>query len=215
MGTIKVLGLGEVKFTPDVIRVKVLIEQVYASYPQAFNAGVSNTNKIKDILPPIGFDRDLVKTAMFEINKHHERERIGKDDYKWVHRGYAIKQRFTIDIEMGDPKLSALLCRIGEEMLGVETELSFALSDIEGARQKLVEAAVKDALSKAEAMAAVLGKQLGEIKSLNYGVPEEHRYAKRHAYGLSEIACGSAEKMDFTPNNLEGSANVEAIWELL
>lgn len=216
MGTISVLGHGEAKFTPDTTRVIVQVSQTYVAYDHAFNAGVSNANKLKDIVAAIGFDRDIVKTSTFEINKNLERERVARDDYKWVHRGYTIKQIFTIDLEMGNPNLSTLLSRIGKEIDGVENELSFVLGDIEGARLKLIEAAVKDALTKAETMAAVLGKRLGDIKSLNYGVPTGNRdNSYETCCDDSAICIGSAPQMDFTPKDLNGCAEVEAVWELL
>ena len=45
MGTIKVMGQGEMKFAPDVTRVSVDIDALHTTYQEAFEAGAKNTDR--------------------------------------------------------------------------------------------------------------------------------------------------------------------------
>ena len=144
-------------------------------------------------------------------------KKVDKGEWQWVVRGYKIKQTFTIELEMGCSQLTSLLDQIGREMAGVEIELGFAVSDIESARLKVIEAAVKDAQRKAEVMATALGKKLGDVSSVRYGNLDEDYYNGR-VYDQCLASPGSmceAAPMDLTPADLSGCANVEVVWNLL
>lgn len=164
MGTIKVMGQGDMKFAPDVTRVSVDIDALHTTYQEAFEAGAKNTNHIKDILAEHGLDRDLAKTSRFDVNMHRVHKKVERGEWQWIVKGYKIRQTFLIELEMGCPQLTSLLDQIGREMAGVEIELGFAVSNTEDARLKVIEAAVKDAQKKAEVMATALGKKLSTLR---------------------------------------------------
>lgn len=216
MGTIKVMGQGDVKFAPDVTRVTVEVEQILPTYQEAFDAGVRNTNLIKSLLAECALDTELAKTSRFDVNKHTVHKRVEKDEWQWVIRGYKIRQIFSIDLQMGCPQLTSLLDQVGQKMAGVEIELGFAVSDTESARLKVIEAAVKDARRKAEVMATALGKRLGDVLNMNYGVPHESYYDGRVYEGVpAPCGVGDAAPMDITPSDLNGYATVEVSWDLI
>ena len=217
MGTIKVMGQGEMKFAPDVTRVSVDIDALHTTYQEAFEAGAKNTNHIKDILAEHGLDRDLAKTSRFDVNMHRVHKKVERGEWQWIVRGYKIRQSFLIELEMGYPQLTSLLDQIGREMAGVEIELGFAVSNTEDARLKVIEDAVKDAQKKAEVMATALGKKLGDVSSVRYGNLVEEYYNGR-VYDQCLASPGSmceAAPMDLTPADLSGCANVEVVWNLL
>ena len=217
MGTIKVLGQGEGKFTPDVTRVTVEIDALHTTYQEAFEAGAKNTNHLKDILAEQGLERELAKTSRFDVSMHRVHKKVERGEWQWVVKGYKINQRFTIELEMGCPQLTALLDQIGRELVGVEIELGFAVSDTDSARLKVIEAAVKDAQRKAEVMATALGKKLGEVSTIHYGVAHDNYYDGR-VYSDAAPCPGAmceAAPMDLTPADLSGCANVEVVWDLV
>lgn len=217
MGTIKVMGQGEMKFAPDVTRVSVDIDALHTTYQEAFEAGAKNTNHIKDILAEHGLERDLAKTSRFDVNMHRVHKKVERGEWQWIVRGYKIRQTFLIELEMGCPQLTSLLDQIGREMAGVEIELGFAVSNTEDARLKVIEDAVKDAQKKAEVMATALGKKLGDVSSVRYGNLVEEYYNGR-VYDQCLASPGSmceAAPMDLTPADLSGCANVEVVWNLL
>ena len=123
MGTIKVMGQGEMKFAPDVTRVSVDIDALHTTYQEAFEAGAKNTNHIKDILAEHGLERDLAKTSRFDVNMHRVHKKVERGEWQWIVKGYKIRQTFLIELEMGCPQLTSLLDQIGREMAGVEIEL--------------------------------------------------------------------------------------------
>ena len=47
MGTIKVMGQGEMKFAPDVTRVSVDIDALHTTYQEAFEAGAKNQHHMQ------------------------------------------------------------------------------------------------------------------------------------------------------------------------
>lgn len=217
MGTIKVMGQGDMKFAPDVTRVSVDIDALHTTYQEAFEAGANNTNHIKDILAEHGLERDLAKTSRFDVNMHRVHKKVERGEWQWIVRGYKIRQTFLIELEMGCPQLTSLLDQIGREMAGVEIELGFAVSNTEDARLKVIEAAVKDAQKKAEVMATALGKKLGDVSSVRYGNMVEEYYNGR-VYDQCIASPGAMceeSSMDLTPVDLNGNANVEVVWNLV
>ena len=116
MGTIKVLGQGEVKFSPDVTRVSVEIESRHKTHQAAFDAGVKNTNHIKDILAEHGLDRELAKSTRFDVSKHEVNKKVEKGQWEWVVIGYDIKQSFIIELDMGRSQLTAVISLVGREI---------------------------------------------------------------------------------------------------
>lgn len=87
MGTIKVMGQGDMKFAPDVTRVSVDIDALHTTYQEAFEAGAKNTNYIKDILAEHGLDRDLAKTSRFDVNMHRVHKKVERGEWQWIVRG--------------------------------------------------------------------------------------------------------------------------------
>ena len=219
MGIIKVLGQGNVKFAPDVTRVSVEIEARHKTHQAAFDAGVKNTNHIKDILAEHGLDRELAKTTRFDVSKHEVNKKIEKGQWEWVVIGYDIKQSFIIELEMGCPQLTSLLQQIGREINGAEIELGFSVKDAESAKLKVIEAAVKDAQRKAEVMAAAFGKKLGEVSSVTYGdSDDDYYYGRRYRRGclsMPNALCDEDHAIDITPIDLDGYACVEVVWNLV
>ena len=217
MGTIKVMGQGDMKFAPDVTRVSVDIDALHTTYQEAFEAGANNTNRIKDILAEHGLERDLAKTSRFDVNMHRVHKKVERGEWQWIVRGYKIKQTFLLELEMGCPQLTSLLDQIGREISGVEIELGFAVSNTEDARLKVIEAAVKDAQKKAEVMATALGKKLGDVSSVRYGNLVEEYYNGR-VYDQCIASPGALceeSSMVLTPVDLNGNANVEVVWNLV
>ena len=217
MGVIKVLGQGKVMFTPDVTRVTVGIESLHSTYKYAFDSGVRNTNHIKDILAEHNLDGELAKTSRFDVKKHRVyKKKVELNEWQWLDEGYELNQTFIIDLEMGCPQLTSLLNQIGSELIGAEIEFGFAVSDSESAQLKVIEVAVKDAQRKAEVMANALGKKLGEVSSVNYGVSRDNYYDGRVYESASP--CGGflddSTSIDITPVDLQGYGNVEVVWEL-
>ena len=217
MGTIKVLGQGNVKFTPDVVRITVDVSAHHGTYQETFDAGVLNTNRIKDILAECGFDRELAKTSRFDVSKHRVHKRVTVKEWDWVVEGFDLRQTFIIELETGCPQLTSLLDHIGKKVDGVEIEFGFAVSDVESAKLKVIEAAVIDAKRKAEVMVVALGKRLGEVSSIRYGNLEEHYFAGRvydQCLATSGAVCGEPS-IDITPADLNGNADVEVVWDLI
>lgn len=70
MGTIKVLSLGDVEFTPDVTRVTMGINTLHSTYNDAFEADANNTSHIKDILAEHQLDREHTKPSRSDASMH-------------------------------------------------------------------------------------------------------------------------------------------------
>lgn len=218
MGTIKVLGQGNVKFAPDVTRVTVKIEACHKTHQAAFDAGVKNTNHIKDILAELGLDRELAKTTRFDVSKREVNKTVEKGLRERVVIGYDIKQSFIVELEMGCPQLTSFLQQIGREIDGAEIELGFSVKDAKSTKLKVIEAAVKDAQRKAEVMATALGKKLGDVSSVSYrDSDDDYYYGRRYDQGFfskTDVFFDVAT-IDLTPVDLDGGANVEVIWNLV
>lgn len=217
MGTIKVKGQGELKFTPDVTRITVEVEDILNTYEEAFNSGTKNSNSIKQIMAGCSLDTELAKTSRFNVSKHTVHKKIDKNEWQWVTEGYKIQQTFIIDLALGCKQLTTLLDQIGKEIAGAEIEFGFTISDTKKAHLKVIETAVKDAQEKAEVMAKALGKKLGNVLNINYGIPHENYHDERvyECCPPEADSIGNAANIDITPDDLRGYSTVEVSWELV
>lgn len=215
MGTIKVMGYGEVTITPDVTRVTVEVKDRHDTYQEAFAQGVSNTNVIKSILADNGIDGAKVKTSRFEVEKNRVSHKDKNGNWDWVVEGYNIRQTFTIELEMGSPVLTKILEAVGTDMRGAEVGLSFVVGDSVSARLKVVEAAVKDAHAKARVIATALGRSLGEVKSISYGAPTEEHYVTESCEAMSSPGVARLDAdVDITPRDMTGYSQVLVEWSI-
>lgn len=184
--TITVQGSGQLDVEPDVayIQLAVVTEAATVSKAQAENAAVANQAYAR--LAAAGVKKDHIKTNQYTVVPLYQQD---EDKPKAVPaiRGYQVVNGFRVTVSPDRAgEIIDLTLQAGVNQ--VQT-VQFGRLDEGGARNAVLQMAVRDALSKAEAIAAALGKRVGRVQTVNEsGVyvqgPELGNYSKA-AYNVS------------------------------
>ena len=88
MRTIRVTGKGQLRVHPDMTRITMSLEGVYRDYGETLKRSSQGTEKIKDALSDLGFERSDLKTLSFSVDTEYESYRDKNNNYKQRFVGY-------------------------------------------------------------------------------------------------------------------------------
>ena len=207
--TIRVMGTGFVKISPDTTRLTFSIDSKHDSYEKAYNEASIGNKGLREALEKLKIPKDALKTSDFSIEKH--REWISKD-VRWLTE-YHLNQRLFIELPLDSVLTTKVMSALGTAWPELEVNISFIRKDSHDAKLQILESAVKDAREKAEVIATTLGHKLGGIVSVDYS--KRHIEIDVHDDGqLCDEHCIGASPIDYTPEDIEAGDTVETVWYL-
>ena len=68
MKTIRVTGKGQLKVHPDMTRITITLEGLRKDYAMTLRVSSEETEGMKALLAPFGFERTDLKTLSFNVN---------------------------------------------------------------------------------------------------------------------------------------------------
>ena len=222
MRTIRVTGKGQLKVHPDMTVITIELEGRYPAYDDTLRHSSEDTEKLKNILAPFGFERTDLKTLSFDIDTEYEsyEERLGKrTEYKRRLIGYKYTHRLKVEFASDNDRLGKILYALAACTLNPEFRISYTVRDPEAAKNELLGRAVLDAKAKAAVLAAAGGVPLGGIQSIDYSWGEVRFEAEPMNRLMGGVACLEAAPMakldiDIEPDDIEVSDTVTVIWEI-
>ena len=132
-------------------------------------------------------------------------------------KGYRFRQNLKLEFPVDNVLLGRTLAALAAAPVDPEFHLSYGLRDREAAKADLIEAAVADALRKAEKLAAAAGVKLGALLRMDYAMAEpmlETRpMAKAMLRGTNDAAVESFA-MDINPEDIRAEDTVTITWEM-
>lgn len=204
--TITVQGNSQLDVAPDVayIQLAVVTDAVTVSEAQKENAAVAN--KVYARLAAAGIEKDYIKTTQYSVVPLYQQD-DGKHNDVPIIRGYQIVNGFQVTVSPDRAgEIIDLALRAGINQ--VQT-VRFGKKDEAGSKNTALQMAVRDALGKAEAIAAALGKRISRVQTVNESgvylqTPELARYSK---------ALDSAST-PISPGYVHLNANVQLVLEM-
>jgi len=204
--TISVQGSSQLEVVPDVayIQLAVVTEAATVSVAQQENASLAN--QVYDRLTAAGIGKDYIKTSQYNVIPLYSQD-DGKSNKPPVVRGYQIINGFTVTVNSaraGEIIDTALQAGVNQ----VQT-VRFGKLDESESRNVVLQMAVRDALAKAESIAAVLGKQISRVRTVTEsGVYVQFSELARY----SKSADGAATPI--SPGYVHLNANVQLVVEM-
>lgn len=190
--TITVQGSGQMDVEPDVAYIHLAIVTEAATVGQAQKENATVANQVYSRLAAAGVNKDYIKTNQYSVVPLYQQD---QDKYKTVPaiRGYQVINGFQVTVSpdrAGEIIDLALQAGVNQ----VQT-VQFGRLDEGGSKNIVLQMAVKDALRKAEAIAAALGKRVGRVQSVNEsGIyvqgPELFNYSKAADSVSTPISSG-------------------------
>lgn len=190
--TISVQGTSQLEVVPDVAYIQLAVVTEAATVSAAQQENASLANQVYERLTAAGIERDYIKTSQYSVIPLYTQD-DGKSNTPPVIRGYQIINGFIVTVNSaraGEIIDMALQAGVNQ----VQT-VRFGKLDESESKNVVLQMAVRDALAKAESIAAALGKQISRVRTVTEsGVyvqfPELARYNKSVDSAATPISPG-------------------------
>ena len=219
MRTIRVTGKGQLKVHPDTTRITMTLSWTYPEYAETLCRSSEDTEKLKDLLVPFGFERTDLKTLSFDVDTVYESYKE-KEVYKQRLIGYKYEHVMKVEFESDNERLGRILYALSDCSLQPEFRLSYTVKDPEATKNELLGKAVQDAMAKANVLSTAAGLHLGDIQSVDYSWGHiEFEFNPMR----DDLACGGgmdlcekslALPMDIEPDDIDVGDTVTVVWEI-
>lgn len=218
MRIIRVTGKGQLKIKPDMTRITLELKGTYSEYNETLQKSAEETEILKDILSPFGFERADLKTLYFNVDTKYETYREN-DIYKQRFTGYEFNHRLKLEFDSDNERLGKILYALANSSVKPEFRISYTIKDRESAKNELLGKAVTDAKEKADVLSKAAGVTLKEIQSIDYSWGEIDFEVQPMSKAFADdmyvgAAPRSSYNLDIEPDDIEVSDTVTVIWEI-
>lgn len=198
-----VSGVGEVKAKPDraILSAGVVTDGKAAAIALAANSRAMNA--VFETLRRLGVPERAMQTSQLSVQPQYPND--SRQPRRIV--GYQVSNTVTVtldDLDKVGPAVDALVSS-GANSLG---DIAFSLRDPKPLQSQARDAAVKDAMSKAETLARAAGVALGPITQISeggFGGPPQP---------MMRMALAADAITPVAPGEQTVSANVSISWEI-
>ena len=218
MRTIRVTGKGQIKVKPDITRITMTLEGIYAEYSETLRRSSLDVEQLKKLLSGFGFERTDLKTLNFSVDPEFESY---KDDGIYRQRliGYKYNHLMKIEFPSDNDRLGRILYALASCPLYPEFRISYTVKDREAAKNELLGKAVTDARGKAAVLTRAAGVSLKDIQSIDYSWGEiSFDVQPMRKMSMPDMAPmmaeGASYDLDIEPEDIEVSDTVTVIWEI-
>lgn len=209
-------GFASVKAIPDQVSVNVNIETRNLTAQEAQESNKEISEKLLIELVKIGYDRNELKFVNYQVYPEY--------DYSYDYRqqkikGYVVSQQLVVNTKDVNkvPSIVDSVIKSGS----LVSYINFEISDAKQSeyKNKALESASKDAMTKAESIASGQGKKLGRLVSItnqeyNYGGPLNY-YTKDASASMEQANAGALKAAtNLAPNEQEITATISAQYKL-
>ena len=214
---IRVTGTGLLRLKPDLCCVNLNLSGVEKDYAAALERAAKDSAALGAAIASLDFSREDLKTLDFAVDAEYESVQDDKGRWRQEFKGYRFRQNLKLEFPVDNALLGRALAALAAAPVDPEFHLSYGLRDREAAKADLIEAAVADALRKAEKLAAAAGVKLGALLRMDYAmaepVLESRPMAKAMLRGSNDAAVESFA-MDINPEDIRAEDTVTITWEM-
>ena len=217
--TIRVTGQGALKLHPDLTRLSLTLQGSDMDYGTVLQRSAEETEALRDVLASLGFAREALKTLQFNVDTLYEGYQDEKGIYRNRFTGYQFQHTLKLEFPSDNALLGRTLYALAHSAVKPEFRIGYTLSDPEGAKNALLDKAVRDARAKAEVLAAAAGETLGALLRIDYSWSEadiEVRPMRKLALADAAMpeAAGNSYDMSIEPEDLALRDSVTVLWAL-
>ena len=126
--TVKVTGIGMLRLKPDTTRVSLSLSGKHKEYAEAVRRSTEDTEKLKDILAGLGFERSGLKTLNFRVDPRYESYHEN-NEYKQRFVGYEFHHGLKLEFASDNALLGKVLYALANSGLDPEFSLSYTVKD--------------------------------------------------------------------------------------
>lgn len=216
MRILRVTGKGQIKVKPNVTRITMTLSGLRKEYSKTLEASSADTEQLKAVLKPFGFESIDVKTLRFTVDTEYESY---QERNQWKQRfvGYKYDHVMKIEFDSDNDRLGRILYALAHALVQPELRISYTVKDQEAAKNLLLGKAIEDAKTKAAVLASAAGVSLKEIQSIDYSwgtINFEVQPMARNMLCDAKETSEESYDMDIEPDDIEVSDTVTVVWEI-
>jgi hypothetical protein len=217
--TIKVTGKGKINVKPDTIRLVLSLEGMKESYEEALSFSTTQTESLKDIFVPLGFERSELKTLSFDIDTQYESYQAKDKSWKRRFLGYKFSHNMKLEFPADNSRLGKVLYALAHGTVMPEFRILYTVKDTEKAKNQLLAKAVEDSKEKAAVLTQAAGVTLGEVQLIDYSWGELE-IISTPMNKMMEPCVGmvaesdAAYDIDIEPDDIDISDTVTVVWTI-
>jgi uncharacterized protein len=209
--TVTVVGQGEVRGRPDVVRATVGVEVTADSADRALETASARASDVIDALREAGVAEDDIQTQELSLRDQRERPPRPEPGAEAPTGEVAIVAVNVLEVRIRDVDDAAGVLAAVSDAAGDVTRirgLRFEVSETEPLLERARELAFEDAQRKAEQYAGLAGRELGELVSIR-----EHGASPRPS-APTRLEEADAAAVPVQPGTLELTVQITAVWSL-
>lgn len=212
--TITIRGIGKLSLKPDQTVVSLTQKNLHAVYEKAIDEAAQHLEQLRHAIAEIGFSRDDLKTASFEVDTEYESARDENGNYQQRFVGYRVTHGLKLVFDFDAQRLSKVLGAIAACIAKPELNVQFTVKDKEAVSAALLESACRDAKSKAEMLSKASGVILGDLLSIDYHWGELHLHSPTHYRMDNACMMKSAAPIEIAPDAIDVKDGVTFVWAI-
>ena len=207
-GILTVSGEGEVNAVPDAAQLSAGVTTQARTAAEALAANTKAMNEVFATLKKFGIPEKSIQTSNFNVSPQYTPYQPNATEAPRI-TGYQVSNNVTVkvdDLSKLGAALDALVSSGANQVGGV----SFTVSNPKPLMTQAREAAVKDALDRAQTYAKAAGLELGRVLTLNEGGGE----GPRPVYAMVTAMRAEAAPVPVAAGEQTISANVTMSFEI-
>ncbi len=203
---------GRYEANPDTALVQFNIGAQADQIKPAYDRATRAAEQVREVLKANGIDVKEAEIGFFSVSPMYDWK---NPKQKVV--GYKVSS--SIKVKLHDfSKVGAMAEAFGDMDVTENQSISYILDDTEAAKTKAAEDAFRRARNEAAAVAQTAGRQLGELSYASVDttdiVPIRMMQAAPAQMGVMRAAPMAAPTADFTPQTIQVTAHVNAMFSL-
>lgn len=206
--TISISGQGKVTAIPDIAKVRMGLQTEKNTVGEAQEENSKKMNRLIAALQEMGVEKEDVKTTNYNIYPNYDWNRGNR-----TLRGYMVDQNVSVTIRDLDT-VGLVMALAGEYDLNQASSLNFSIDKPEQYRQEARLLALKEAKTKAEALAKAAGVKLGKVVSFSESSAPSAVYRDMD-YMVMEAGGAKAIAPEIEAGSQEISVSVSVSFEIL
>lgn len=218
--TLTVKGLGKISLAPDQIEINITVESKDNDYNAVTDRQFEKTEEIRNALEELGLDKSKLKTSNLKVSPEYKNVQNDKGVWERQFEGYKCTHNLSLKFGFDMEKLKWIISAITScKKAAPVFNITFSVKDKEETTDKLLEAAVNDAVKKAAVLSEAAGLVLGNVLSIDYNSRDIDFCSPTNMYSSVYRGVGGADEsasdMYIEPENIHSQAEVTVVWEIV
>lgn len=217
--TIVVKGWGKASANPDYVTLSMNLEAMHMDYEEAVNMANQKLAQLQKGIVEVGFLEEDLKTTNYNVRTQYENERTENGEYQRVFKGYVCTHSVKLAFDFDSKRLNQALCTIASVSATPDLSIQFTLKDSSSIQEMVLEQAVTNATQKAQLLCKSANVGLGELKKMEYDLPNNAFVSNTHLSidptCMKRVAVSqSVAVVSVIPDVIEVSDSVTMEWEI-